>query len=76
MAISPSESERIIRDAACEPELPPLEMMSGIKVASTIALAISSSKYAIAEAVSISPTKRMTSQTARFFINWGIGRSM
>ena len=53
---------------ACEPELPPLEMMSGTNSASTTARAISSSKCAIAVAVSISPTKSTESQPARFLI--------
>ena len=56
----------MMSDAACEPELPPLEMMSGTKSASTTARAISSSKRPIAVAVSISLTNSTSSQTARF----------
>ena len=48
-------------------EFPPLEIINGIKRARTTALAISFSKKPIAVAVSISPTKSITSQTARFF---------
>ena len=51
---------------ACEPELPPLEMISGTNSASTTARAISSSKYAIAVAVSISPRNSTESQPPRF----------
>ena len=39
-----SASERMINEVACEPELPPLEMISGTNSASTTAFAISSSK--------------------------------
>ena len=53
---------------ACEPELPPLEMIRGTNSASTTARAISSSKNPIAVAVSISPRNRTTSQPARFLI--------
>ena len=53
------------RPAACEPELPPLLMMSGMKSASTTALAISCSKKPMAVAVSISPRKSTTSHEAR-----------
>ena len=52
---------------ACEPELPPDEMISGRNTASTTARAISSSKKAIAVAVSISPRKSTASQPPRFF---------
>ena len=55
----------MISEAACEPELPPLEMMSGTKRASTTARAISSSKRPIAVAVSISLRKSTISQPAR-----------
>ena len=64
---SSSANERIIKLAACEPEFPPLEIINGTKRASTTALDISSSKYPMAEAVSISPIKRRTSHPARFF---------
>ena len=52
----------MISEAACEPELPPLEMMSGTNSASTTARAISSSKWPIAVAVSISPRNSTSSQ--------------
>ena len=51
---------------ACDPELPPLEMMSGTKSASTTARSISASKAPIAVAVSISPRKSAVSHPARF----------
>ena len=51
---------------ACEPELPPLEMMSGTNSARTTAFAISASKAPIAVAVSISPRNSAVSQPARF----------
>lgn len=41
---SRSASERMTSDAACDPLLPPLEMISGTKSASTTACAISPSK--------------------------------
>ncbi len=53
---------------ACEPELPPLEMMSGMKSARTTAAAISPSKYCMALAVSISPRKSSDSQRPRLRI--------
>ena len=53
---------------ACDPELPPLEMMSGTKSASTTAFPISFSKNPIAVAVSISPRNSAVSQPARFWI--------
>ena len=65
---SPTARARITSVEACEPELPPLEMMSGTKSASTTARAISASKYPIAVAVSISPRNKTTSHPARFFI--------
>ena len=52
---SPSAIARMTSVVACEPELPPLEMMSGMNSASTTARAISFSKKPIALAVSISP---------------------
>ena len=52
--------------AACEPELPPLLMMSGTNSARMTARAISFSKNPIAVAVSISPTKSTASQRPRF----------
>ena len=52
--------------AAWDPELPPLEMMSGTNSARTTAFVISYSKDAIAVAVSISPRKSAVSHPARF----------
>ena len=52
--------------AAWEPELPPLEMMSGTNKARTTAFEISSSNAPIAVAVSISPRNSAVSQPARF----------
>ena len=49
---------------ACDPELPPLEMISGTKRASTTAFSISFSKKPIAVAVSNSPRNNTTSQPA------------
>ena len=63
---SPSASARMTSVAACDPELPPLEMMSGTNSASTTARSISASKTPIAVAVSISPRKSTVSQPARF----------
>ena len=65
---SPMASARITSVEACEPELPPLEMMSGTNRARTTARAISLSKNPMAVAVSISPRNRTTSQPARFLI--------
>jgi hypothetical protein len=53
---------------ACEPELPPLEMISGTNRASTTARAMSSSKCVMALAVSISPRNSSVSQPPRFWI--------
>ena len=53
---------------ACDPELPPLEMMSGTNSASTTAREISASKAPIAVAVSISPRNSAVSQPARLWI--------
>ena len=64
---SPSAIARMTSEVACEPELPPLEMMSGTNSASTTARSISFSKNPIAVAVSISPRKRADSHPARFF---------
>ena len=64
---SPSASARMTSVDACEPELPPLEMISGTNSASVTALAISFSKKPIAVAVSISPRNSAVSQPARFF---------
>ena len=60
---------------ACEPELPPLEIMSGTNKASTTALAISSSKNPIAVAVNISLRNKITSQGARLRTSCGIEMS-
>ena len=53
---------------ACDPELPPLEMISGTNSARTTAFEISASKAPIAVAVSISPRNSAVSQPARFWI--------
>ena len=45
----------MMSEVACEPELPPELMISGMNRASTTARSISCSKYPIAVAVSISP---------------------
>src|SRR6267154_4437341 len=63
---SPKAMARIINDEACEPELPPLEMINGTNKASTTALAISPSKNPIAVAVNISLKKRTMSHPDRF----------
>ena len=55
----------MMREAAWEPELPPLLMMRGTKRARTTARAISPSKRPMAVAVSISLKNRMSSQPAR-----------
>jgi hypothetical protein len=65
---SPSAMARITSVEACDPEFPPLLMMSGTNRASTTARAISPSKRAMAVAVSISPRKRAASQPPRFLI--------
>ena len=59
---------RTTRVDACDPELPPLEMIRGMKRARTTARAISSSNRPMAEAVKVSPTKRAASHPARFLI--------
>src|SRR6056297_610293 len=59
------EMARIISVAACEPEFPPLEIIMGIKSASTAALASVSSKPAIAVTVNICPKKSNISQPTR-----------
>ena len=61
-------SARITSVDACDPELPPLEMINGTNNARTTALAISFSKKPIAVAVSISPRNSTTSHPARFLI--------
>ena len=63
---SPSASARMTRVAACDPELPPLEMISGTNSASTTALAISSWNALMAVAVNISPMNSAINQPARF----------
>ena len=65
MPSSPTASARMMSDAACEPELPPLLMMRGTNSASTTARAISSSKRPMAVAVSISLRNSTSSQPAR-----------
>ena len=56
---------RVISVAACEPELPPVEMHSGTNRLSTTTSAIASSKYARAVNVNSSATNRHASQKAR-----------
>ena len=65
---SPSASARITSVDACDPELPPLEMISGTNSARMTAFSISCSKKPIAVAVSISPRNSAVSQPARFWI--------
>ena len=62
-----------MRDAACEPELPPLDIIKGTNKERTIAFSISPSKYPIADAVSISPKNRTISQVALFLTKWRMG---
>ena len=69
-------SARMISEAACEPELPPLLMMRGTKRARTTARAISPSKRPMAVAVSISLRNRTMSQPARFRIRLQKGVAM
>ncbi len=58
----------MISDVACEPELPPELMISGMNRVSTIAFSSSLSKYCMALAVSISRGTGRASQPARFLI--------
>ncbi len=58
----------MMSEVACEPELPPELMMSGMKSPSTMARLSSASKVCMAVAVSISPRKSAQSQPARFLI--------
>src|SRR5215468_8272160 len=60
--ISPRARARMTSVAAWDPELPPLEMMSGTKRARTTARSICRSKKPMAVAVSISPRNRMMSE--------------
>jgi len=62
---SPTASARMMSVAAWEPELPPLLMMRGTKMASTTARAISSSNRPMAVAVSISLRNKTRSHPAR-----------
>ena len=57
----------MISDVACDPELPPLEMISGRNEESTMAFSSSPSKWPIAVAVSSSPMNSTASHPARFF---------
>ena len=66
--ISRSASARIISEVACEPELPPELMISGMNSVSTTAFSSSPSKPCMAEAVSISTRNSAQSQPARFRI--------
>ncbi len=70
-----NQSRRVTSDKAIaritsaedwEPELPPEEMIKGRNRERTTAFWISPSKKPIAVAVNISPTKRITSQPARW----------
>ena len=58
----------MISDVPCEPELPPELMMSGRKIASTVARSISFWYTPSAVAVNISPMNSALSQPARFLI--------
>ena len=60
-----SASARMISDVACEPELPPELMMSGMKRIKTSALLSSASKCCMALVVSISLRKSAQSHPAR-----------
>src|SRR5438132_453271 len=71
---SPSAIARITSVEAWDPELPPLEMMSGTNNARMTALAISSSKNAIAVAVSISP--KNSAELPLAVENVGVGRNV
>ena len=55
--LAASAIARMMSEVACEPELPPELMISGMNSASTTARPISCSKWPIAVAVSISPRK-------------------
>src|ERR1051326_4521118 len=73
---SPSAMARTISVEACDPELPPLEIINGKNNANTTALAISSWKLAIAVAVNISPKNKTTNQPARLRIIFQIEMRM
>src|SRR4051794_28058978 len=73
---SPSAIARMTRVVACEPEFPPLEMISGMNSASTTARAISFSKKPIALAVSISPRNSADSQPTRLRVICGRPRQL
>ena len=66
--ISWRASARMMSEVACEPELPPELMISGMKSVRTSAFSSSLWKPCIAEAVSISDRKSAQSQPARFLI--------
>ena len=58
---------RMINEVACEPELPPDEMISGTNIASTTACSISVLEVAASPvAVSISPRNSTASHPPRF----------
>src|SRR5258708_39781180 len=67
---SPSAMARIINEEACEPELPPLEIINGTNRASTTALAISPSKKPMAVAASLFPQKKTTRHPPLFFFTF------
>ena len=73
---SPSANARTMSVAACEPELPPDEMIRGKNNARMTAWSIVASKADIAVAVRKPPTKRTTSHVARFRISSASGTSM
>lgn len=58
----------MISEVACEPELPPELMISGMNSVSTTAFSSSPSKCCMALAVNISPRKSAASQPARLRI--------
>ena len=58
----------MISEVACDPELPPELMMSGMNRVSTIAFSSSPSKPCMAEAVSISDRNSTQSQPPRLRI--------
>ena len=64
---SPSASARMTSVEACDPELPPLEMINGTNSVRTMAREISASNAPMAVAVSISPRNNAVSQPARLW---------
>ena len=74
--ISPSAIARMMSDVACEPELPPELMTSGMNIARSAARSISLWNPCIAVAVSISDRKSAHNHGARFRIIWKKPMSM